>query len=545
MSEGNIERSMVRPEGATRGESIGAGSSSVKEGVGVGSTGVKEGENKGLKVSFRDKVIGASKPKPLCMDGALVGDRLATVQGKQGDSKPPSVTFSEEGLKALAEPYLGSIVIKVLGKPLSYSAMVFKLKHVWRLHGGYEVMDVGFGYFMIKCDLIEDREKILLGGLWMIQGYNLAVKPWSPSFHPNDASFGTTLVWIRISGLNILFYQEEAMHRIAAAIGNPIKIDLATKEAERGRFTRACVEIDLGLPVVTEVLVNGSTYCVEYESLDLICGTYRCYGHVLADCKTNNKAPAFILATSSPKETPSHQAPLGAASTASLEKIGSGATVVDAHNQLKILSPAVYQVKQVFEFGAISGNDRLAKDSADFMEKNVHANHVLDEGVNINNGWTKVGRKDKAIHVVDGGINKGNEWNKVVRKSKAPVGPHYSNGSIGPMNNKTQAINKGGYANIKRIGFSLGHKETKLGSNKVRKGVKANKAEVFGISEAFSEKAKQSIVSHSPLIETARKRHRPASLQSSPVNQNETDATAREEGVSVEGGPTTMAKAAV
>ncbi|KAL4293334.1 hypothetical protein AHAS_Ahas18G0117700 [Arachis hypogaea] len=287
------------------------------------------------------------------------------------------------------------------------------------------------------------------------------------------------------------------MRRIVAAIDNSIKIDLATKKAEKGRFARACVEIDLGFSVVTEVLVNGSTYCVEYESLDLISGTCRCYGHVLADCKIGNKAPAF--SPSSLKETPSHQASLGAASTASLEKIGSGATVVDAHNQLKILSPAVHQVKQVFEFEAISGNDRLVKDSTDLVEKNVHANHVFDEGVNIINRWTKVGRKGKAIHVVDGGINEGNEWNKVVRKSKATVS----------------------------------------------EGVKANKAEVFGISEALSEKAKQSIVFHSPLIGTARKRHRPSSLQSSPVNQNETDVTAREEGVSVEGGPTTMAEAAV
>ncbi|MED6152126.1 hypothetical protein PIB30_088921 [Stylosanthes scabra] len=39
-------------------------------------------------------------------------------------------------------------------------------------------MDVGFDYFLVKCDLLENREKILLGGPWKLGGYYFAVKPW-------------------------------------------------------------------------------------------------------------------------------------------------------------------------------------------------------------------------------------------------------------------------------------------------------------------------------------------------------------------------------
>ncbi|MED6201254.1 hypothetical protein PIB30_093057, partial [Stylosanthes scabra] len=49
-----------------------------------------------------------------------------------------------------------------------------------------------------------------------------------------EKSFGKTLVWFRISGLSVWCYRENAMMRIAEAIGRPIKIDLATKSADKG-----------------------------------------------------------------------------------------------------------------------------------------------------------------------------------------------------------------------------------------------------------------------------------------------------------------------
>ncbi|MED6114969.1 hypothetical protein PIB30_085583 [Stylosanthes scabra] len=59
--------------------------------------------------------------------------KLATIEGKQGDSSPPRVTFSEDGMKAIAEPYVDSIVIIVLGKRVSYTTLVHRLKHIWCL----------------------------------------------------------------------------------------------------------------------------------------------------------------------------------------------------------------------------------------------------------------------------------------------------------------------------------------------------------------------------------------------------------------------------
>ncbi|XP_072058136.1 uncharacterized protein [Arachis hypogaea] len=124
----------------------------------------------------------------------------------------------------------------------------------------------------------------------MIEGNYVAVKLWDQEFRSSENCSGATLVWIRISGLPIWCYQEDAMLRVAAAVGIPVKVDLATKLAERGRYARACVQIDLGLPVTKKILIEGVEYEVEYESLHLICGSCLKFGHDMKVCKTDSNA---------------------------------------------------------------------------------------------------------------------------------------------------------------------------------------------------------------------------------------------------------------
>ncbi|XP_016178012.1 uncharacterized protein LOC107620353 [Arachis ipaensis] len=245
-----------------------AGESNKGESGGGHASGEKEeikGDNnkiQGQRISFKDKVVGASTRRSLEVADSLDGDKMATV----------------------VEPYKDAIVIKVLGKNFSYTAITHRLKGVWRTKGGYEILDVGFGYFLVKFDLLEDREKVFLGGPWMITGSYVAVKPWSSSFRPCENTFGSTMVWIRITGLNINYYQERAMKMIASAVGKPIRIDLATKSAEREKYARACVQINLGLPVIKKIQVDGHMYDIEYEHLNLICEKCSCFGHVTREC---------------------------------------------------------------------------------------------------------------------------------------------------------------------------------------------------------------------------------------------------------------------
>ena len=115
----------------------------------------------------------------------------------------------------------------------------------------------------------------------MIQDHYLVVKEWSPMFKSCEKSFGRTMVWIKFTGLNVMFYDESAMRTIASVVGRLVSIDVTMKTAEHGKFARACVEIDLLVLVTRKVWAEDRFHSIEFESLHLICEECDCYGHVL------------------------------------------------------------------------------------------------------------------------------------------------------------------------------------------------------------------------------------------------------------------------
>lgn len=242
---------------------------------------VNSSQQKVTSISFRDKVLGNKQAPPVREKTDLLANKLAFIELKNGNRLLPKVFFAESVVKELCSPWQDALVIKLMGKHLGYNIMKEKLTKLWRLMGGFDIMDVDNGFYMVKFVVAEDREKVVSGGPWMVFDHCLAVTNWSPDFASPNAKIEHTLVWIRFPGLNLLYYDESALMVMAAAVGKPVKVDNNTLKVERGKFARICVEIDLTQPVVGKVWLNGHWYKVEYEGLHLICASCGCYGHLV------------------------------------------------------------------------------------------------------------------------------------------------------------------------------------------------------------------------------------------------------------------------
>ncbi|KAI8027505.1 hypothetical protein LOK49_LG02G00221 [Camellia lanceoleosa] len=67
---------------------------------------------------------------------------------------------------------------------------------------------------------------------------------------------------------------EETLHLAQQGIpqiGKPLKIDLTTAMATRGRFARVCIEVDLRKPLCPRFLLGKKSYNIEYESIHSFC----------------------------------------------------------------------------------------------------------------------------------------------------------------------------------------------------------------------------------------------------------------------------------
>ncbi|PNY14872.1 ribonuclease H, partial [Trifolium pratense] len=96
------------------------------------------------------------------------------------------------------------------------------------------------------------------------------------------------MVWIRFPSLGMEYYDESLLLALATAVGTPIKVDIRTLDASRGKFARVCIEIDLDKPVVGKIWFRNFWYHVEYEGLHLLCKSCGLYGHVARNCPSKN-----------------------------------------------------------------------------------------------------------------------------------------------------------------------------------------------------------------------------------------------------------------
>ena len=114
----------------------------------------------------------------------------------------------------------------------------------------------------------------------MVNDYYVAVKKWTPTFNPIDQCFGQTMVWIRFPCLNLMYYDEEIIKKVAFGVGKPVKVDMTRQQVEGGKYARVCVEINLAKPMHREIWINDHWHLLEYRefALDL------CYMQVLWTC---------------------------------------------------------------------------------------------------------------------------------------------------------------------------------------------------------------------------------------------------------------------
>jgi hypothetical protein len=160
------------------------------------------------KPSFRDKLLGSTQQIPIREKENMLEKNLVRIEHENGNRLLPKVYLDPSVFQELCTPWKDALVVKLLGKNIGYNTMKDRLHRIWKLQGGFEIMDNDNGFYMVKFDQAADKEKVITGGPWMIFDHCLAVTHWSPEFASPDAKVDRTVVWIRFPGLNLVYYDE-------------------------------------------------------------------------------------------------------------------------------------------------------------------------------------------------------------------------------------------------------------------------------------------------------------------------------------------------
>ncbi|XP_054778416.1 uncharacterized protein LOC129286483 [Prosopis cineraria] len=156
----------------------------------------------------------------------------------------------------------------------------------------FKLIDLPNNYFAFGSEDKALSQKLLFEGPWLIQGHYLVVQRWSPNFNPYSNSVGKIAVWARVPTLPMHCFFEELMLELGNMCGKALKVDMNTlaycknrgTTAERGRFARVSVELDLNQRLKSKFVIRNRIYRVEYESVDVVCFHCGKYGHRKEEC---------------------------------------------------------------------------------------------------------------------------------------------------------------------------------------------------------------------------------------------------------------------
>ncbi|XP_028061200.1 uncharacterized protein LOC114264702 [Camellia sinensis] len=143
------------------------------------------------------------------------------------------------------------------------ASLLKKIRKVWNLQVGFETLDIGNGFFIVKFEMMEDYTKVFTGGPWVVMDRYVIVRKWQPDFKFDETEKDTMAIWV---------------------LGTPLKVDISTAMAARGKYARVCVEIDLHKPLISRITIGRYHYVVEYEHLHTLCFSCGRVGHRKEKC---------------------------------------------------------------------------------------------------------------------------------------------------------------------------------------------------------------------------------------------------------------------
>lgn len=79
-------------------------------------------------------------------------------------------------LVELCRPWEDGVVLKLLGKKVSFFAMQDGLKKIWKPAGNMEILGIDNGFYMAKFEISNDQECALNGGPWMVFDHYIVVR---------------------------------------------------------------------------------------------------------------------------------------------------------------------------------------------------------------------------------------------------------------------------------------------------------------------------------------------------------------------------------
>ncbi|KAJ8425839.1 hypothetical protein Cgig2_021306 [Carnegiea gigantea] len=158
------------------------------------------------------------------------------------------------------------------------------LKTLWSLKGDFALVDIECNYYIARFTNLDDHHHVMNQGPWMIGDNYLMVRRWVPNSVPDKAPIQHLMAWVQIPNISIEYFDNDFLRTIVEKISNVVGIDSTIANAERGKFTRLSVELNLSKPLLYKFKHKNRVWKIQYEGLRILCFHCSEVGHKEDNC---------------------------------------------------------------------------------------------------------------------------------------------------------------------------------------------------------------------------------------------------------------------
>lgn len=112
------------------------------------------------KVSFHDTLSLLPPPFNPTLETEFLKKLSLDDENSNPSKHPFFIPITSNDKLSLYCPWQQAIIIKLLGKKISYTNLKTKLNSIWQLDATLQLMDVGYDFYLIKLQKLENYNKI-------------------------------------------------------------------------------------------------------------------------------------------------------------------------------------------------------------------------------------------------------------------------------------------------------------------------------------------------------------------------------------------------
>ncbi|CAI9097378.1 OLC1v1033781C1 [Oldenlandia corymbosa var. corymbosa] len=158
----------------------------------------------------------------------------------------PKVLIHDKVEEHLAKRWRNVIVVKLMGNSIILGQLQYRLEKMWPNTQGFVVADIERDYFSVTFVSLEDVSMVLSKGPWLIGDWYIYTQKWDSTFDAKVHKVRFLIVWARLPGMPLHYYNKSFLSRIGHVLRKVIHIDHQTEAKTHGKFARLAVELDGG-----------------------------------------------------------------------------------------------------------------------------------------------------------------------------------------------------------------------------------------------------------------------------------------------------------